>query len=252
MAVNNNADDYANSRLGIFFHASSNGTLEDGDLTGQCVSLAKWFISEMAGVPNPGQARGNAKDFGDTLVAQGYATVVTSPARGDLAIWKKDGGGYGHVGVVLSNSTIFEENAAIAGTASKKVPYYNPNGTIAGYSTVYASRTDPMNASWRVGSPTFYRLNGYKEVTPAPSAQLKPAKGTAVVTVDELNVRNAPTTSSSVQALYSRGDKFNYDNWCANDGYIWLSYLSYSGVRRYVAEGPDDGKDDTVYVTGGV
>ena len=68
MAANRNADEYAAKRLGIFFPGSSNGTMDDGDLTGQCVSLVKWFGAEMCQLPNPGAARGNAKDFGNTLV----------------------------------------------------------------------------------------------------------------------------------------------------------------------------------------
>ena len=102
MAVNNNADDYANARLGIYFQGFPDY------LTGQCVSIAKWFIGEMAGVPDWQAARGNARDFGDTLVRQGLATVVSDPQRGDLAVWKQDGGGLWHVGVVLSCGRVFE------------------------------------------------------------------------------------------------------------------------------------------------
>lgn len=164
MAVNDNADDYANDRVGIFFPASSNGTLDDGDLTGQCVSLDKWFLAEMCSVPNPGQARGNARVFGDTLVAQGLADIVTDPQRGDIAVWKLDGGSdsngstNGHTGVVLSNNRVFEENAALTGTPSEEVPDGNN-----GFTKVYAARIDPLYASWRKGSAIFYRVRSYIE-----------------------------------------------------------------------------------------
>lgn len=154
MSVANNADDYANGRISIFFPGFPSS------LTGQCVSLAKWFLGEMCGVSDWQAARGNAKDFGDTLVNQGHATVVTSPIRGDLAVWKQDGGGYGHIGVVLSGSRVFEENVGLKGTPSE----------VVGGVTVYASRIDPLSASWRVGAPTFYRVNSYHEVNPNPNA----------------------------------------------------------------------------------
>lgn len=76
--------------------------------------------------------------------------------------------------------------------------------------------------------------------------------GTATVTVDELNVRNEPSTDSAVVAVYTNGQTFNYDSYLIQDGYVWLSYESYSGVRRYVAEGPNDGDPTNVYVSGGI
>lgn len=83
-------------------------------------------------------------------------------------------------------------------------------------------------------------------------AARKPAKGTAKVLVDVLNVRNAATNESKIVAQYKKGQTFNYDSYTINDGFVWLSYVSASGVRRYVAEGPNDGKENTVYVSGGV
>lgn len=76
---------------------------------------------------------------------------------------------------------------------------------------------------------------------PAPVNPVKPATGNTVkksgtytVKVDT-NVRNAPSTSSAVAAVYSKGSSFNYDQKVVKNGYTWLSYISYSGVRRYVA-----------------
>lgn len=93
-----------------------------------------------------------------------------------------------------------------------------------------------------------------QEYTPAPApvVGLKPAKGTATVIVPQLNVRNTPDTNSVVVAQYSKGQSFTYDGYCIKNGYVWLSYISNSGVRRYVAEGPYDGKKSTVFVRGGV
>lgn len=248
MAVNNNADDYANKRVGVFFPGNPSY------LVSQCVSLIKWYIGEMAGVPNSQRAWGNAKDVGDNLVAAGFATKVTgSPKRGDIAVYKKDGGGFGHIGVVLSGGRLFEANVAIKGRASEYVPEL-------GYS-VYAAGIDPINADWRVGSPTYYRLKGYKEVTPKPAKPAtKPSpntgriarKGTFHVTVDAINVHSTPDAKSKVVAEYTKDQSFNYDSYQIVNGYVWLSYVSNSGVRRYVAEGPNDGNAKNVWGTGGV
>lgn len=85
----------------------------------------------------------------------------------------------------------------------------------------------------------------------SPSERV-PSKGTAVVTVDALNVHDSPDKNTPSLAVYSKGQSFNYDSYIVANGFVWLSYISFNGQRRYVAEGPDDGRDDTVYVSGGV
>ena len=55
------------------------------------------------------------------------------------------------------------------------------------------------------------------------------------VTEAVCNVRSAPSTKSSVVAQYEKGEKIYYDSVYEGDGYRWISYVSYSGVRRFVA-----------------
>jgi len=50
-----------------------------------------------------------------------------------------------------------------------------------------------------------------------------------------INVRSAPSTSASVVATYSAGQTFTYDSYVDSEGTRWVSYVSYSGERRYVA-----------------
>lgn len=151
MATNNNAYDYASERVDVFFEVIPYS------LTGQCVSLVKHYLGNMCRIADWQAARGHAKDYGDTLVRQGHAHVVPSSrrGRGDLVVWKEDGGGYGHIGVLVGVDEVFEANVGLAGTRSKNV-----EGNI-----VYASRIDPLTASWRKGNPIYYRMRGYKEVT---------------------------------------------------------------------------------------
>jgi len=88
-------------------------------------------------------------------------------------------------------------------------------------------------------------------VTPPAGGRIAKS-GTATVAVDTLNVRNDPRTDAVIIAQYGRGQTFNYDSYVITNGFVWLSYVSNSGVRRYIAEGPYDGNPNNVYVSGGV
>jgi hypothetical protein len=60
------------------------------------------------------------------------------------------------------------------------------------------------------------------------------AKGTFKFNAN-VNVRNSPDTSGSVAATYAAGQSVYYDRKVFQNGYYWLSYISYSGGRRYAA-----------------
>ncbi|WP_304678112.1 phage tail tip lysozyme [uncultured Limosilactobacillus sp.] len=76
--------------------------------------------------------------------------------------------------------------------------------------------------------------------TPAPTPST-PADGTTMQqrgtfrVAYGLNIRQAPSTSSAVMAQYSGGQSFTYDSKVVANGYLWVSYMSYSGARRYAA-----------------
>jgi hypothetical protein len=144
--VANNADDYAASRLNIFFP----GVIPE--LDGQCVSLAKWFLAEMTSVPNPQAARGDARYVGKTLVAQGHAIEVPyeQRQRGDIICLEY--GVYGHIYVQLSGGRVFEENVNWSGVASK----------IVDGARVYASRIGSEAEAWRHDFHA-YRIKSYNE-----------------------------------------------------------------------------------------
>lgn len=94
-------------------------------------------------------------------------------------------------------------------------------------------------------------VRAVEEYTPPTAGGTGGSKsGTATVTVDALNVRNEPSTGAAIVAVYSRGQKFNYDGYVVANGYVWLTYTSYSGVKRYVAAGPNDGNANNVWVSG--
>lgn len=166
MAIANNADIYAASRQNIWFTAN-NQTSADGNLTGQCVTLDKWFMAEMTSVPAPFSARGNANTMGRTLVAQGHAYEVpfSDRRRGDIICYEY--GTYGHTAIQLSGGRVFESNVNWSGVATK----LDSTGE-----RVYASRIGSENEAWRVGkNPHVYRLKTYSE--PQEDTEVKIGSG---------------------------------------------------------------------------
>lgn len=61
--------------------------------------------------------------------------------------------------------------------------------------------------------------------------------------VDVLNVRDKPSLNGTVVAQYTEGQNVVLDNtYFIADGYVWGTYIAYSGARRYIAIGPHTGK----------
>ena len=47
-------------------------------------------------------------------------------------------------------------------------------------------------------------------------------------------VKNTPSDTAPVEFYLEAGDKINFDMKVTQDGHSWISYISYSGARRYV------------------
>lgn len=52
--------------------------------------------------------------------------------------------------------------------------------------------------------------------------------------IGSTEVKNEAKISSQTQFTLEKGDKINYDQVLTADGYQWISYKSYSGVRHYI------------------
>ncbi|HEO4076331.1 TPA: SH3 domain-containing protein [Streptococcus agalactiae] len=52
--------------------------------------------------------------------------------------------------------------------------------------------------------------------------------------IGSTEVKNEAKISSQTQFTLEKGDKIHYDQVLTADGYQWISYKSYSGVRRYI------------------
>lgn len=65
------------------------------------------------------------------------------------------------------------------------------------------------------------------------------------ITQATCNVRSYPSTSAPIVAQYGPQQTINYDSVYEGDGYRWISYIGYSGKRRYVAYRPLINKNDS-------
>lgn len=167
MAVDVNADAYTVGRVGHFFTAN-NQTPADGNLTGQCVTLVKWFLAQMTSVPDAFAARGDARYVGRNLVAQGHAVAVPwdQRLRGDIICYEY--GTYGHIAVQLSGGRVFESNVNWPGVASK----------IVDGDRVFASRIGNEQEAWRHDAHV-YRIKSYNEggeKPPMPAQNISPGE----------------------------------------------------------------------------
>lgn len=69
--------------------------------------------------------------------------------------------------------------------------------------------------------------------------------GTYRCQVDYLRVRTGPGLGCEEVAHYGRGQTVELDSeYVVADGYVWGTYVSYSGYRRWIAVGPHTGSPD--------
>jgi hypothetical protein len=157
--------------------------------------------------------------------------------KGDIFIWGIRGassGAVGHTGIFIDSSdNIIHCN-------------YGYNGiTVNNYDIIWNANGQPP--------ATIYRYTGNETPTPNPNpggnTGLIPYTGVFIPNI-QLPVSGDTEPNSPALAYYDPGMSILYDSYIFANGYAWISYISYSGPRRYVAVGPDDGRTDTVWGTG--
>lgn len=192
----------------------------DGIWGKQCVDLPKGLI-QFCGVPSWNKSRGDGVSVVSNLYSDGLVTK-DPVTQNRIKIVSVSGGGspapYGHVFVVV-DETVFEQNSTQA-VSLQSVKQ-------RGYS------------QWVEGYPNFIQGTQSKPVV----------KGsTATVLAIALNVRDKATIKGNVVATYTKGQKiYNVKYHSIADGYVWYTYVSASGLTRYVSAGkytqsvsPDD------------
>ncbi|WP_057491364.1 LD-carboxypeptidase LdcB/DacB [Streptococcus orisasini] len=91
------------------------------------------------------------------------------------------------------------------------------------------------------GIRRYAAINQLSQKTPDAPAKTQPSSGKKIPAQgrytfsERTNVKNEARAAAPTQFYFNKGDQVNYDRLLENDGYQWLSYVSYSGIRRYAA-----------------
>ncbi len=179
----------------------------------QCTSFAAFRLSGVNGFELPG-AYGNANEWGYRARREGYR-VDSVPTIGSIA-WST-AGGYGHVAWV---SNVMGDNI--------EIEEYN-----YGYTGSYNKRI--IKANTMTGFIHFKDLDGGNVVSSSKVFNSQPSStGGTHYFKNKAAIKNQPLVSATSIAYYSPGESVHYDQVLEKDGYKWLSYISYSGSRRYI------------------
>lgn len=188
----------------------------------QCTSFAAFRLSSVNGFELPG-AYGNANEWGYRARREGYR-VDNKPAIGAIA-WST-AGGYGHVAWV---SNVMGDNIEIEEYNYDYKGNYNKRIVKASKMTGFIHFKDLSSNSKEV--PSSSKDSTSNHVVTSQSSSLM--KGTHYFKV-ETPIKDQPLLNATPLAYYSPGESVHYDQVIEKDGYKWLSYISYSGSRRYI------------------
>jgi len=206
------------------------GVDQDGAYGTQCVDLPNYLS-----VLYFGKALwGNAIDLLNSAAALGYkveyneaGNVDSRPLAGAVFVMDTTyiaGHPYGHTGVVTRDSDGY----------SMKTIEQNIDGNADSLYVGGPARYNERNFDGIVGW-FYYPVDDTVTIVENSDLISLPEVRTYTVGVEQLNIRTAPSTDAEVVGTYEQGDEFNYMEFCNANGYEWLSYVSYSGERRYVA-----------------
>ncbi|HFI0160043.1 TPA: SH3 domain-containing protein [Streptococcus suis] len=182
--------------------------------TRQCTSFVAFRLSKVNGFEIP-PAYGNADVWGYRAQREGYR-VDMSPAVGSVAWWTSPM----HVAWVSSIQgdmvEIEEYNYGTRYTYNRRLIHKN---SVSGY----------IHFKDLAGSPV-------SQTSPAPTQTHTSGlanSGTYTFT-QQAPIKNEAKQSSTTLNYYYAGESVRYDRVLTADGYQWISYVSYSGQRRYI------------------
>lgn len=213
-----------NPRIGDDYPAAwrfAEGYDQWGYAMGNCTSFVAYRLKNVNHIEPP-RALGNGAQWGASARGYGYR-VDKTPARGSVAYF--DDGGYGHVAWVADvrgdNVIIEEYNWYINGI----------------YDHSYHTQTLPI--SHYTGYIHFKDLKGGNTSipdtpTPTDNTGSNLASSGSYQFTERVSIKAEPKMSAPELAYYEAGNTVNYDKTLQADGYVWISYLSYAGNRRYI------------------
>lgn len=182
----------------------------------------------------------------------GIVAESLAKPTGNIAIESHDNGGFS---VVISN--VADQNGVLGVSVpiwSEKngqddIIWYNETRLNNGNYKVNVSLSDHKNERGLYNVHLYYvetngKLVGVSGTTYTVPAKVEGTHTTASYSLpdsgtytfkERSSIKAEPRVASPELAYYDTGMSVNYDKIVSGDGYQWLSYLSYSGNRRYVA-----------------
>ena len=135
-----------------------------------------------------------------------------------------------------SGTYTFKERSSIKAepsVASPELAYY-----AAGMSVNYDRLVTADGHTWlsylsRGGSRRYISIDGKATAVAQPTSPSLAATGTYTFTQPS-SIKTQPSVASPELAYYDKGMSVRYDKVLTADGHTWLSYVTYSGARRYV------------------
>ena len=135
-----------------------------------------------------------------------------------------------------SGTYTFKERSSIKAepsVASPELAYYD-----AGMSVNYDRVVTADGHTWlsylsRGGSRRYISIDGKATAVAQPTSPSLAATGTYTFTKPS-SIKAQPSVASPELAYYDKGMSVRYDKVLTADGHTWLSYVTYSGARRYV------------------
>lgn len=135
-----------------------------------------------------------------------------------------------------SGTYTFKERSSIKAepsVASPELAYYD-----AGMSVNYDRLVTADGHTWlsylsRGGSRRYISIDGKATAVAQPTSPSLAATGTYTFTKPS-SIKAQPSVASPELAYYDKGMSVRYDKVLTADGHTWLSYVTYSGARRYV------------------
>ncbi|HFI0460976.1 TPA: SH3 domain-containing protein [Streptococcus suis] len=182
--------------------------------TRQCTSFVAFRLSKVNGFEIP-PAYGNADVWGYRAQREGYR-VDMSPAVGSVAWWTSPM----HVAWVSSIQgdmvEIEEYNYGTRYTYNRRLIHKN---SVSGY----------IHFKDLAGSPV-----SQTSPTPTQTHTSGLANSGTYTFTQQAPIKNEAKQSSTTLDYYYAGESVRYDWVLTADGYQWISYVSYSGQRRYI------------------
>ena len=135
-----------------------------------------------------------------------------------------------------SGTYTFKERSSIKAepsVASPELAYYD-----AGMSVNYDRLVTADGHTWlsyvsHGGNRRYIAIDGKATAVTQPASPSLAATGTYTFTKPS-SIKAQPSVASPELAYYDKGMSVRYDKVLTADGYTWLSYVTFSGARRYV------------------